>query len=70
MKQVKIGHWPAMSVAAAIAEWEKLKAKRANGHDIAAEKRLRRAEEKAEVEAQRLARKIGSFTVLDACMAY
>lgn len=39
MRQVKIGAWPAMSVAAAAGEWEKLRAARDAGADPAAEKR-------------------------------
>ena len=43
MKQTKIGAWPAMSPAAAIVEWEKLRAVRDSGRDVAAEKRTARA---------------------------
>lgn len=43
MKQTKIGAWPAMSPAAAIVEWEKLRAARDSGRDVAAEKRTARA---------------------------
>jgi integrase len=43
MRQRKIGAWPAMSAAAAIAEWEKLRAARDEGREIAAEKRSNRA---------------------------
>lgn len=43
MKQTKIGAWPAMSPAAAIVEWEKLRAARDSGRDVAAEKRVARA---------------------------
>lgn len=43
MKQTKIGAWPAMSPAAAIVEWEKLRAARDSGRDVAAEKRMARA---------------------------
>lgn len=43
MKQTKIGAWPAMSPAAAIVEWEKLRAARDSGRDVAAEKRAARA---------------------------
>lgn len=40
--QTKIGEWPSMSVAAAIAAWEKLRAARDSGADPAAERRTAR----------------------------
>ncbi|WP_296228546.1 tyrosine-type recombinase/integrase [Ralstonia sp. UBA689] len=43
MRQIKIGAWPAMSVAAAIVEWEKLRQARDAGRDVAIEKRAMRA---------------------------
>ncbi|MDR5800678.1 integrase family protein [Caballeronia sp. LZ001] len=39
MRQIKLGEWPAMSYAAAIAEWEKLRSARDAGADPAAAKR-------------------------------
>lgn len=42
MKQSKIGAWPAMSPAAAIVEWERLRAVRDSGRDVAAEKKAAR----------------------------
>ncbi|MCA3191237.1 MULTISPECIES: integrase family protein [unclassified Cupriavidus] len=42
MKQSKIGAWPGMSPAAAIVEWEKLRALRDSGRDVAAEKKAAR----------------------------
>ncbi|AOZ05939.1 tyrosine-type recombinase/integrase [Cupriavidus malaysiensis] len=42
MRQSKIGAWPAMSPAAAIVEWERLRAARDGGADPAAEKRAAR----------------------------
>ncbi|MBF9263912.1 tyrosine-type recombinase/integrase [Paracidovorax cattleyae] len=48
MRQVSIGQWPAMSLAAATAEWEKLRIRRDAGEDVAATKRAsRKALEKA-----------------------
>lgn len=41
MRQVKIGGWPAVSLIAAAAEWEKLRASRASGVDPAAAKKER-----------------------------
>jgi integrase len=40
MRQIKIGEWPAISYAAAIAEWEKLRSAREAGGDPAAAKRI------------------------------
>src|SRR6202035_4454516 len=39
MRQTKIGEWPAMSAAAATAQWEILRAMRDSGRDPAIEKR-------------------------------
>lgn len=39
MRQVKIGEWPAMSIAVAASKWEKLRAARDSGRDPAKEKR-------------------------------
>lgn len=41
MRQIKIGAWPALSLIAAAAEWERLRAARATGVDPAAEKKSR-----------------------------
>ena len=43
MRQVRLGHWPAMPLAAALAAWERAKQARDGGADLAAEKRQRRA---------------------------
>ncbi|SAK88817.1 Phage integrase [Caballeronia fortuita] len=40
MRQIKLGEWPSMSYAAAIAEWEKLRSARDAGDDPAAAKRV------------------------------
>ncbi|MCP1172995.1 tyrosine-type recombinase/integrase [Ralstonia chuxiongensis] len=47
MRQVKIGEWPAMSPAAAIVEWEKLRQARDSGRDIANERRNSRTTARA-----------------------
>lgn len=49
MRQVKIGSWPAMSLHAAIVQWEQLRNARAAGKDPADE---RRAERQADVDAR------------------
>jgi integrase len=46
MRQIKIGTWPKMSLAAATAEWEKLRDVRAAGRDPANERRDERQKEK------------------------
>ncbi len=43
MRQIKIGVWPAMSPAAAMVEWARLRVARDAGHDLAVEKRAARA---------------------------
>jgi integrase len=42
MRQIRLGHWPAMGLPAALAAWEKVRNQRAAGADPAAEKRQRR----------------------------
>lgn len=63
MRQVRLGRWPAMSFAAALAAWERLKARRDAGGDPAAEKRAARHE----AEADRVA---VAYTVRRACDEY
>ena len=48
MRQVKIGAWPAVSINAAKAEWEKLRDQRSRGEDPAAERRAKRVRENEE----------------------
>ena len=40
MKQVAMGHWPAMSYAAALGKWDELRQQRSSGQDLATEKKL------------------------------
>lgn len=40
MKQVAMGHWPAMSYAAALGKWDELRQQRGAGQDLAKEKKL------------------------------
>lgn len=42
LRQVRIGHWPAVGLPAAIAAWERLRAERVAGGDPAADKRAAR----------------------------
>lgn len=63
MRQVRLGHWPAMGFPAALAAWERLRALRDAGADPAADKRQRRAQVAAEGRA-------GRYTVRRACDEY
>lgn len=52
MRQVRIGHWPAVGLPAALAAWERLKLARDAGADPAAEKRTKRLRAAAAGEEQ------------------
>jgi len=47
LRQIKIGTWPAVPLASAIAKWQEIKDLRDSGHDPALEKREKRQTEKA-----------------------
>jgi integrase len=49
LRQIKIGTWPAVPLAGAIARWQEIKDQRDSGHDPALEKRDKRQAEKASV---------------------
>jgi hypothetical protein len=53
MRKMKIGAWPAVSINAAKAEWEKLCDQRARGEDAAAERRAKRDRKNEEKQAAR-----------------
>jgi len=63
MRQVRLGHWPAMGFAAAIAAWETQRTARAAGVDPAQQRRQRRAEAAARSSAD-------AFTVRVACTEF
>lgn len=65
MKQSKIGAWPAMSPAAAIVEWEKLRAVRDSGRDVAAEKKAARTMARSISEGS--LPQLGPYTVRRLC---
>lgn len=69
MKQTKIGAWPAMSPAAAIVEWEKLRAARDSGRDVAAEKRSGLAAARAAESGEIVPDAVG-YTVRRLCNDY
>jgi len=60
MRQVRLGHWPALGLPGALAAWEKLRMQREAGADPAAERRQRRAETAAQGAAT-------AYTVRQAC---
>ncbi|MFY3603307.1 tyrosine-type recombinase/integrase [Achromobacter xylosoxidans] len=69
MRQKKLGRWPAMSIAGAVVEWEKLRQQREAGVDVAVEaKQQRQAAKAAAVAAQEKAK--GALTVKGACDVY
>jgi integrase len=63
MRQSKIGEWPAMSVSAAIAEWEKLRIARGTGIDPAAVKKQAAADVRAAADEKRARAKAEKLTV-------
>lgn len=70
LRQVKVGTWPAMSLHAAIAEWETLRDKRAAGADPALEAQEVRALAKA-AAGEKKARAVASrYTVACVCDDY
>ena len=70
MRQIKIGEWPSVSAASAIAQWENLRKVREAGRDPAAEKRKSRQDEMAAVERERAAKRNAIMTVGKVCEIY
>lgn len=60
VRQIRLGHWPAMGLPAALAAWQKVRDQRDAGTDPARDKRERRRQ--VAVEARE-----GAFTVRKAC---
>jgi integrase len=69
MRQTKIGQWPAVSPASAIAQWEQLRDVRDAGRDPAVEKRTARDETRAAVERDRESKR-SALTVRMLCEGY
>lgn len=70
LRQVKLGQWPAMSLHAAVVEWERLRDLRASGVDPVLQRRQQKHEQQlaladAKADQDRLA-----YTVHDLCMDY
>ena len=63
VRQIRLGHWPAMGLPAAFAAWQRLKAERDAGGDPAGEKRARRAATSARSRVE-------AYTVRAVCDEY
>lgn len=63
MRQLRLGHWPAMGLPAALAAWERARAERSAGADLAADKRRRAAAAAGQAREVR-------YTVRRACDEY
>lgn len=73
LRQIKIGNWPAMSLHAAVVEWEQLRRARDEGGDPAEDRKRQRTAAKEAVLAERgpkVAPPTGAYTVLDVCTDY
>lgn len=67
MRQKKLGRWPAMSLAAAIVQWEKLRDRRDAGEDPSLQARAERA---SVAQAEKVAAGRAVHTLGDACDFY
>lgn len=65
MKQVKIGDWPKLSLAAAVVQWEALRQSRGDGVDVGAERKRTRA-----VEAGNATARVDGYSVKALCKDY
>lgn len=70
MRQTKIGEWPAMSIAAATVEWERLRGERSAGVDLAEDKRAVRDKARAVTAEERERKRQAVLTVRRVCDAY
>ncbi len=70
MRQTKIGRWPAMSLHAAVARWEELRATREAGADPALEVKQARAEKRQADAEAKTAQVQAAYTVADLCADY
>lgn len=70
MRQVQIGLWPAISLAAAAGEWERLRSIRDAGADPALDKRQRRQDDQAQRRAEIQRRRGQAYTVRKLCDDY
>lgn len=63
MRQVRLGHWPAMSPTAALVAWQQAREARASGADIASRRRSDTSNERERFEQARKAKALGEHTV-------
>lgn len=70
MRQTKIGEWPAMSLAAATVEWERLRSERSAGVDLAEGKRAVRDQARAATAEERERKQMAALTVRRVCDGY
>lgn len=70
MRQTKIGRWPAMSLHAAVAEWEKLRIRRDAGEDPALAVKQARESDRQERAATAARSAQAAYTVASLCNDY
>lgn len=70
MRQIALGHWPSVSYAAAVVQWEQQRAKRDEGIDVAQAKRASNVAVKKAAAEKRAQRLVGVLTVQRACELY
>jgi integrase len=70
MRQLKLGEWPAMSVAAALGEWEARRTARESGKDPALERRAQRLDQGARPKRAAAPAAEGNPTVRQLCEDY
>lgn len=63
MRQVRLGHWPAMSPTAALVAWQRAREARAAGTDIASRRRSDKSDERVRAAQLRNAKAQGEYTV-------
>ena len=63
MRQVRLGHWPAMSPTAALVAWQRARKARASGADVALRRRNDKKDERDRVEQARKAKALGACAV-------
>jgi integrase len=70
MRQTKIGDWPAMSLAAAVVQWERLRAERDAGVDLAFERQAARASARVTAVEDQERKRAATLTVARVCNDY
>lgn len=70
LRQIKLGGWPAMSVAAAIVAWENCRAQREAGRDPAIEAKEAKAAARAAVYARKAKQAAKAYTVFNVADDY